>query len=995
MSDKETTGPSPRFAPAGAVIGVLIAMVVVIVGAGSWFYVSQRHSIQLKVENDLTAIAELKLGQIQEWRAERLDDAELLGTDPMFVRAAVSFLSSANSGDREALLGRFRAVAAARKYEEIALFAADDPTTSTRGLVLHPSLSLADNLHELHPDAVTAVAVALGEGRPAFSDLHRGPSGLPPHLDIVAPLVDPGGSGKPLGAVVLRSDAADFLYPLIQSWPVSSRTAETLLVRRDGDQVLFLNDIRHRKKAALELRLPADQSDLPAAMAIGGAEGFVHGCDYRGIEVLAVARVVPETSWHMITKVDREEALADWERRAPLILALLAGLVITAVSTTLLLWQRNAKSYFKTLYETEAAHRLTEARYTATLLSLGDGVIAADPEGRVELMNPVAEELTGWPQAEARGRTIDEVFRIVRETDRAPAESPVEKILREGRIGGLANHTLLVARDGSERPIANTGAPIRDPENQVFGAVIVFRDLTEERNAIAELRDGERRYRLLADNTLDVIWQMDLEARFTYVNPAIQQLFGYAPEEFIGTSLADHCDPEHLEELLEVIAHELEALGDHDGVVVETVMLHRDGHEIPVEVHGKVLTDESGAPVALQGTTRDLGERKRFEDQLLKSQKLEAVGRLAGGVAHDFNNMLQAIVGHTEIAIEKGGGDASLLATLQEILEAARRSADLTRRLLGFARRQPTQPAVLDLNDAVARMLTMLRPIIGEDIDLLWKPGDGLWPVFLDPSQLDQILTNLAANARDAIAGVGKVVIESANASFEAEYCAGHADVKPGEYVMLAVSDNGCGMDRETLDHVFEPFYTTKEKGAGTGLGLATVYGIVRQNAGFVNVYSEPDGGTTFKIYLPRCRKDQTEAPFSGRTQASYPRGDETVLVVEDEPSILSMCQQMFERLGYSVLTAGTPGDALRTVEEYRGPIHLLLTDVVMPEMTGLELAHTLQESNTALKCLYMSGYTGSAVAQRDILDQGLKFIQKPFSLNDLADRVREVLDES
>jgi two-component system cell cycle sensor histidine kinase/response regulator CckA len=389
-----------------------------------------------------------------------------------------------------------------------------------------------------------------------------------------------------------------------------------------------------------------------------------------------------------------------------------------------------------------------------------------------------------------------------------------------------------------------------------------------------------------------------------------------------------------------------------------------------------------------------LSERKRIklEHQLMQSQKLESIGRLAGGVAHDYNNMLSVIIGYTELAMETLGPEAPLHGHLKEILSAAMRSTDITKQLLAFARQQTIAPEVLDLNDMVEGMLKMLRRLIGEDIDFLWQPENRLWPVRIDPSQINQILANLCVNARDAIADVGKVTIETQNVNFDEEYCSNHADFIPGDYVMLAVSDDGSGMDPDTLDKAFEPFFTTKSLGQGTGLGLATVYGIVMQNQGFINIYSESGQGTTIRIYLPRHSGDTVRVHRESPAKAPLGQG-ETVLLVEDDHSILTLAQTILEKLGYIVLPAASPSRAISLAADHAGAIDLLITDVVMPEMNGRELSEHLHTQYPAIKTLYMSGYTANVIAHRGVLDEGVHFIPKPLSIKDLAVKVREVLD--
>jgi len=395
----------------------------------------------------------------------------------------------------------------------------------------------------------------------------------------------------------------------------------------------------------------------------------------------------------------------------------------------------------------------------------------------------------------------------------------------------------------------------------------------------------------------------------------------------------------------------------------------------------------------------DITERKRAEEeqakletQLQQAQKMESVGRLAGGVAHDFNNMLGVILGHVELALARADLTRPLQAHLEEISKAATRSADLTRQLLAFARKQIVAPRVLDLNETVAGIINLLRRLIGENVDVQWQPAADLWPVNVDPSQIDQMLANLCLNARDAISGVGKVTIETGNTTFDERDCAANAGCAPGDYVRVALSDNGCGMDKETLSHLFDPFFTTKVMGKGTGLGLATVYGAVKQNGGFINVYSEPNLGTTFKIYLPRYVGKAAQARSEAGAQPAS-SGRETILLVEDEPAILRLTQEMLKHQGYTVLAASTPGAATRLAKEHAGEIHLLMTDVVMPEMNGRVLARNLLALYPYLKRLFMSGYPADVIVHQGVLDEGVHFIQKPFSTAALAAKVRSALD--
>lgn len=475
-------------------------------------------------------------------------------------------------------------------------------------------------------------------------------------------------------------------------------------------------------------------------------------------------------------------------------------------------------------------------------------------------------------------------------------------------------------------------------------------------------------------------------------NEAAAKFYGW-PRERLRRMKIDQINTLSSEEIMEAVGK----IVSPEQIRFEFRHRRADGSVRDVEVYSaKIRTKGKDL---LHSIVHDVTDRKRGEDELkrlqserMQAEKMESIGRLAGGVAHDFNNMLMVILAHSEMAMEKVDPAESVHDDLVEIRKASERSADLTRQMLAFARKQAVVPKVLDLNATVEGMLAMLRRLMGEEIDVAWLPQAGLWPVKVDPGQIDQILANLCANARDAIAGVGKVTIKTGKASFDEAWCARHPGSVPGEYVLLTLSDDGSGMDKETLERLFEPFFTTKEVGRGTGLGLATVYGIVKQNDGYIDVDSEPVKGTTFRIYLPR---HAGEAPKAGPERpVEIPKGHgETVLLVEDEQAILDMGKSMLERLGYSVLASGAPAEAISMVEAHTGRIDLLMTDVVMPGMNGKELADRLCAVRPGMKCLFMSGYTADVIANRGVLDAGVEFIQKPFLMKDLALRLREVLD--
>ena len=539
----------------------------------------------------------------------------------------------------------------------------------------------------------------------------------------------------------------------------------------------------------------------------------------------------------------------------------------------------------------------------------------------------------------------------------------------------------------------------RDEIGSMAHAVEVFRKNAIEKNtAVEALKTSETNYRSIFDTANDAIFIHEVTTgRILAVNQKMLEMYGYTLDEARRVdfaALSEGTPPYSQQDALTWIAKAAEG----EPQVFEWKAKTKAGDIFWVEVNLKLST--IGNQERLLTIARDITQRKKdqlehekLQTQLMQSQKMESVGRLAGGVAHDFNNMLSVIIGHAELVMDQLDPEVPVQENLKEIHRAAQHSADLTRQLLAFARKQTAAPRVLDLNKTIAGMLKMLRRLIGEDIGLAWMPGMDLWPVKIDPAQIDQIMANLCVNARDAIAGVGKITIETQNVTLDEDYCADHAGFIPGAFAMLAVSDDGCGMGAETRKNLFEPFFTTKGVGEGSGLGLATIYGIVKQNAGFINVYSEPGHGATFKIYLPRSH-DTVEAKRHPAAE-SVEKGTETVLLVEDEESILQMGKTMLERFGYTVLAANTPKEALVLAERHKEPIHLLVTDVVMPGMDGKVLKDHIEIVHPDIRVLFMSGYTANVIMHRGILESDVHFLPKPFSINSLAAKVREVLDEA
>jgi PAS domain S-box-containing protein len=578
--------------------------------------------------------------------------------------------------------------------------------------------------------------------------------------------------------------------------------------------------------------------------------------------------------------------------------------------------------------------------------------------------------------------------------DAAVGMALVKSVLETG-VGG-AFETTLINKEGRFVPYLISITRLMTPDGPVMMGVGI--DITERKRAEEEREKTERSYQLLVKNIPAVVYKGYVDGAVEFFDNKIQAVIGYSMEDFASGKLK-WTELIHPEDAAAAKRSLLQALRGEREYVREYRVKRLDGQYAWVQERSQIVCHEDGRIDYISGVLFDVRERKRSEEekekleaQFSQAQKMEAIGRLAGGVAHDFNNMLSVILGYSELALRKLQPIDPIYKELKAVQEAANRSADLTRQLLAFSRKQTISPRVVDLNEQTRAMERLLTRIIGEDINLTLNLLPGLWPVYMDPAQLDQIVANLAVNSRDAMPEGGKLMVETANTIVDADFCKSHGGLTPGDFVMLAVTDTGCGVDRETLDHVFEPFFTTKPEGKGTGLGLATVYGIAKQNNGFVYIYSELGRGTTVKVYLPRYVGHEAAVPAPPK-EGSPAGGWETILLVEDESQIRQLAKTILETLGYRVLEASSPGEAIVLCEKHPRSIHLLLTDMVMPNMNGKELEGKIRAMMPRVRTLFMSGYTGDVIAQHGVFDETVHFLPKPFSVRSLAEKVRQVLD--
>ena len=631
----------------------------------------------------------------------------------------------------------------------------------------------------------------------------------------------------------------------------------------------------------------------------------------------------------------------------------------------------------------------SEFRYRCLFETADDGILLLEKrELKIHDANPTIMAMLDYSNEELIGKDMKD---IGFSDDIGTFQEIMQVLNKDGIL-----HCKDVAVQNKAGQVINTDIYMTDR------AILVqcnIRDITERKKAEKSLKESEENFRILFDNAPDLIVSFNSEGNFLNLNKKFEEESGYSREEMIGKSvftsgiLTESSVNMSIPYFEELLAGKKWALLEVEGVT-------KGGSKIPYELMA-VPIKKDGKIVAVQATLRNITERKQADQekeklkaQFLQAQKMEAIGTLAGGVAHDFNNLLTAILGYAELSLMGLGKDDSLRENIEEIKKAGNSAASLTRQLLAFSRKQIVQPKVIDLNEFLSGM-KMLGRLLSEDIELLTIPEPALWPVKTDPGQMEQIIMNLAVNARDAMPMGGNLTIETANMDLDENYFREHGirEEQPGSYVILAVSDTGSGMDKETQEHIFEPFFTTKELGKGTGLGLSTVYGIVKQNNGFIWVYSEPGQGTTFKVYLPKVEGD-TGPEEKERAPIEDLDGSETVLIVEDDGSLRKLARTILKEKGYKVLEAENGEEALKVSEAHDGMIDLMITDVVMPKMGGKEIAERLQPLYPQMKVIYMSGYTDNAIVHHGVLAPGLNFLEKPFSPKVLARKVREVLDK-
>jgi PAS domain S-box-containing protein len=950
----------------------LFALLTAGIGAVTWrFYVAQKEALERGVQTQLLTIADTKVRQIAESRKVRLGEARAIMADSFALAGLQHAMErKVTDAERGAAADYLRSICANLRYAGAVLV---DPAGQP---VIWEGHKFGD---PEHLKALMRKVTDAGDIVERDFDVAESPGAA--HLGLNLPLR--AGAGRPIfGGLLLSIDPKDYLYP-IERWPVPSRSGEVLLVRREGDSVVCLNSLRGLPDTS-HPRIPFGRSDVAAVMAVNGREGNVEAVDYLGTPIFAALRRVPDTAWFLIAKLDADEVREPIRRRSTLLGVTAISLILTAGALVLILWRREQLNLYRERYESEIAHRGLLEQYNYLSRFANDVILLLDSDASIVTANDRAAEVYGYSLEQLQGMNI----RQLRSPSTGEALNAEWALARER--GSLIFETVHQRRDGREFAVEVSTRSIA-VEGRVFLQSII-RDISDRRRAEQELSESESRFRQLVESAPYGILVAD-GMLITYANPEAERMFGASkPADLVGHSLLERVRPEEGENLERRWA-DLAAGGP--APTVERRYLRLNGEEFWVAVSA-VAMDIDRRPAGLL-FYRDITDAKRveeeharLEEQLRHSQKMESVGLLAGGVAHDFNNYLTVINGYCEMLLTAPDASPEIRDSLEEIRAAGGRAATITQQLLAFSRKQIATPRVLSLNRVVTDAEQLLRRLIGEDVEIVTRLDTSACNVMADPSQMGQVLMNLVINARDAMPGGGQIAIETARQEI-AKPAAGRPEVRPGRYGVLSVADTGVGMSPETQKRIFEPFFTTKGVGTGTGLGLSTAYGIVRQAGGWIDLQSSQGTGSRFEVWLPLTEEapaDDAVPPCGGDAA----RGEETLLVVEDQTDVRRMALAILKAGGYHLLEAGSAEQALELSAKYSGKIDLLVTDVIMPGLNGRQLADRLAKERPGLKVLYTSGYTADVITLQGSLEPGMEYLPKPFGAAQLSAKVREVL---
>ncbi len=942
---------------------------------GFWFRAaSLKQDALRRWETNLGAVADAAKLAVTKWNQERLADgrvaAEYGATVPeLLTRAAKpSGLPRTRAVDR--LLRHLSLMH--QEYGYPGAWVVDASGRVVVGLPGGPAPAAAE---------LALAGRTARDGRERFAEPALGPdSGVT--VTLAVPIRE---SQRPIGAVALRVDPARSLFPLLQGGQRLGKTADLRIVVRLGADVALLTPMDSPPARPLSRRTPWDSVSQASKLALGAVDGFGAFVNSTGVPILAATRHIKETGWGLISRVEQVEAFAGYRDRlrtegllvAALLGAFALGLIAISRSARLAQWQDRIRA--------AAALEASEGRYRQLVESSLGLICTHDLNGFVLSTNPAATHALGLASpAAAGGRRLDEFL--------APGvrylfNDYLARVQANGMDAGMMR---VVTAAGEERVWEYRNSLVREPGREPY-VLAHARDITERQLAEDALRRSERSYRMLVERAMYGIYRSTLDGRLLAVNPALVRMLGYRSEaELLAVDLGRdvYADPNERRRLIETHGNATYVEG------IEVDWKRKDGSPVRVRLSGSGVRNDRGQVEAFEMIVEDVTERRGLEAQLRQAQKMEAVGQLTGGIAHDFNNLLTVILANADMIAKALPAEATeLRSDVGDLQAAARRGAAMVRKLLAFSRREELHIRAVELPRLIADLSGVLRRLVPEDIRLETSAPEGTRSVLVDPGTVEQILLNLVTNARDAMPAGGTLKISIADAVIDEVHLSSHGWGEPGAYVRLSVGDTGTGMDEETLAHVFEPFFTTKPPGIGTGLGLAMVYGLVKQQRGFIDIRSRPGQGTTVDIYLPEAVRPEPLGPKG--IPAELPRGSETILLVEDEEGIRRSASRILSRFGYQVLLAADGEEALALYRRRRAEIHLVISDVVMPRLGGTGLYQELQRDAHPPKFIFTSGYTAREVGDRAALERAGPLLQKPWNVDDLLRRVRQALDGS
>ena len=1007
----------------------VLAACIIVIGLFTYRNYARHH--QAEIARQLSTVAELKADELKQYREERRGDGALMLGNASFTALVRRYLKNPkDAANTRQLQEWLKKLQTHYQYDQIRLLDSQGVT----------SLSIPAGLEPVTKVIAQRLPEIFRSGQVTIQDFYRHDYNGMVYLAILVPILDYENGGQPLGLIALRIDPAKYLYPFLQRWPVPSQTAETLLVRREGREVVFLNELRFRKDTALQMHFPLSQTDLPATQAVLTRTGAFKGRDYRGKPVITNVRAIPDSPWFLVSKIDVREAYAPLRNQLWLTGGFVLVLLFGIGSILAFAWQRQRVAFFRERLETSAALKKLNRVY-AVLSNINQIIVRVrDPQELFREACRIAVEDGGFRlagiclldkdsgafrrEADA-GREEGYLAKLCATPENILSEQgPTGAAVREGRysvVNDIEDDELFAPwraealacgyRSLAAFPLVVFGEvrgaiSFYADEPQFFNANEVklldelARDISfalefseqekSRRKAEAALRESQQLFASIANTSPALIWMSGLDKGLLWFNQPWLAFTGRTIEEELGDGWAAGVHPNDLPHCLQVYTEAFEA---RQPFAREYRLRRHDGEYRWLFAQAQPRYDAAGAFAGFIGSSLDISEHRNLEGQMRHAVKMESIGTLAGGVAHDFNNILTAIIGYGQLTLMTMAPDDPQRLNIQHMLEGADRAARLTKDLLLFSRKQISERKPVNLNEIISTVEKFIVRVIGEDIVCQIHLPEKPLSVLADSHQLEQVLMNFATNARDAMPTGGTFSITAEEIILHRDFIAAHGFGTPGAYALLTVADSGHGMDEKTRNRIFEPFFTTKEVGKGTGLGLAVTYGIIKQHEGYINVYSEPGQGATFRVYLPLT---STKAPAekSPVEEETPPQGTETILVAEDDGALRTLTKTVLNQFGYKVIEAVDGEEAVRKFSENQAVIQLLLLDIIMPKMNGREAFEAINKIRPGIKTIFMSGYAPETIREKAGLGDFVPLLAKPLSPTELLQKVRETLDQ-